>query len=51
MSFYPLSHANRGREDLYAQIIADEGHRYDFVPVRDDQAVLVHDGDREIKPS
>ncbi|GIE99435.1 Type 1 glutamine amidotransferase-like domain-containing protein [Paractinoplanes rishiriensis] len=51
VSFYPLSHANRGREDLYARIIASEGDRYDFVPLRDDQAVIVHDGAREIRPS
>ena len=24
---------------------------YDFVPIRDDQAVIVHDGVREIRPS
>lgn len=51
VTFYPLSHANRGREELYAQIIADEGDRYDFVPIRDDQAMFVRDGDRQIKPS
>jgi dipeptidase E len=51
VSFYPLSHANRGRAELYAQIIAEEGDRYDFVPIRDDQAVIVRGGDREIRPS
>jgi dipeptidase E len=51
VSFYPLSHANRGRAELYAQIIAEQGNRYDFVPVRDDQAIVVHDGERQIKPS
>lgn len=51
VSFYPLSHANRGREELYAKIIAEQGGRYDFVPVRDDQAIVVHDGERQIKPS
>ncbi|MBL7252854.1 Type 1 glutamine amidotransferase-like domain-containing protein [Paractinoplanes lichenicola] len=51
VSFYPLSHANRGREELYARIIAEEGDRYEFVPVRDDQAVIVRDGVREIRDS
>lgn len=51
VSFYPLSHANRGREERYARIIADEGDRYDFLPIRDDQAVIVRDGVREIRPS
>jgi dipeptidase E len=50
--FYPLSHANRGRAELYAQIIAEEGDRYDLVPLRDDQAVVVVQGSvRQIVPS
>lgn len=51
VSFYPLSHANRGREELYARIIAEHGHRYDLVPVRDDQAVIVRGDARQILPS
>ncbi|MBB4692674.1 Type 1 glutamine amidotransferase-like domain-containing protein [Paractinoplanes abujensis] len=51
VSFYPLSHANRGREELYARIIAEEGDRYDFVPIRDDQAVVVRNGVRAVRPS
>jgi dipeptidase E len=51
VSFYPLSHANRGRDQLYAQMIAEEGDRYDFVAIRDDQAVIVHKGVREVRPS
>ena len=49
--FHPLSHANRGRAELYSQIIAAEGDRCDFVPIRDDQAVIVRGGVREIKSS
>jgi dipeptidase E len=42
VSFYPLSHADRGREQTYAQLIAERGDRYEFVPIRDDEAVLVN---------
>jgi dipeptidase E len=41
ISFYPLSHADRGREQRYARLIAEYGDRYEFVPVRDDEAVVV----------
>ncbi|MET0423035.1 MAG: Type 1 glutamine amidotransferase-like domain-containing protein [Actinoplanes sp.] len=49
--FYPLSHADRGREQLYAQIIAEEGDRRTFVPMRDDEAVVVKDAAWERRPS
>jgi dipeptidase E len=49
--FYPLVHADRGREQRYRQLIADEGDRYDFVPIRDDQAVVVRGSKRKITPS
>ncbi|TQS42245.1 Type 1 glutamine amidotransferase-like domain-containing protein [Cryptosporangium phraense] len=39
--FYPLAHADRGREERYARLIAELGDRYQFVPIRDDEAVLV----------
>jgi hypothetical protein len=39
------------RAELSSQIIAAEGDRYDFVPIRDDQAVIVRGGVREIRPS
>lgn len=51
VSFFPLSHANRGRAELYSQIIAEQGYRYDFVTIRDDQAVIVHGNAREIRAS
>jgi dipeptidase E len=41
VSFYPLSHANRGREEAYARIIAEHGDRYEYVPIRDDEAIIV----------
>ena len=41
VGFYPLSHANRGREEAYARIIAEDGDRYEFVPMRDDEAIIV----------
>jgi dipeptidase E len=41
VSFYPLSHANRGREQAYARLIAERGDRVEFVPIRDDEAVIV----------
>jgi hypothetical protein len=43
--------AARGRTELYSQIIAAEGDRYDFVPIRDDQAVIVRGGVREVRSS
>ncbi|GAA1618317.1 Type 1 glutamine amidotransferase-like domain-containing protein [Actinoplanes couchii] len=42
VSFYPLPHANRGREERYSKVIAEEGDRHDFVVIRDDQAAIVH---------
>lgn len=41
IDFYPLPHANRGREELYAKVIAEQGYRYKFVALRDDEALLV----------
>jgi dipeptidase E len=49
--FYPLSHANRGREELYARIIAEEGDRHEFVPMRDDEAIVVNGPSWERRPS
>lgn len=51
VSFYPLSHANRGRAERYAQIIAREGDRYDFVTIRDDQAAIVRGDVLELRAS
>ena len=51
VSFYPLSHANRGRAELYSKIIAEEGDRFDFVTLRDDQAAVVHGDVVEVKAS
>jgi dipeptidase E len=51
VSFYPLSHANRGRAEFYSQVISEEGDRYDFVTIRDDQAVIVRGDVREIRAS
>jgi dipeptidase E len=39
--FFPLSHANRGRQERYAQLMAAYGDRYEFVPITDEQAVVV----------
>jgi hypothetical protein len=49
--FYPLSHANRGRQERYARLIAERGDRYEFVPMRDDEAVVVTDGTWRKRPS
>lgn len=51
VGFYPLVHANRGRRDHYAQLMLDHGERYDFVPLRDDQAVVVTGGTWQRRPS
>lgn len=39
--FFPLVHANRGRQERYARLIGSHGHRYEFVPINDDEAVTV----------
>jgi len=41
VGFFPLVHANRGRQERYARLIAAHGDRCEFVPVNDDQAVTV----------
>jgi dipeptidase E len=51
VSFYPLSHANRGREDRYRRLIAELGDRYEFVPIRDDEAVVVRGRQWAKRPS
>jgi hypothetical protein len=38
---FPLVHANRGRQERYARLIAAYGDRYEFVPINDDEAVTV----------
>lgn len=39
--FFPLVHANRGRRQRYARLIAAHGDRYEFIPINDDEAVTV----------
>ena len=51
VGFYPLSHANRGREQAYAEVIAELGDRYEFVPIRDDEAVIVTGRTWQRRPS
>ena len=41
VGFFPLVHANRGRQERYARLIAAYGDRYEFVPINDDEAVTV----------
>jgi dipeptidase E len=40
IGFFPLVHANRGRRERYAHLIATYGDRYEFVPINDDEAVI-----------
>jgi dipeptidase E len=49
--FYPLSHADRGRAERYARLIAELGDRYQFVPVRDDEVIVVRGAEWEKRPS
>jgi dipeptidase E len=42
--FFPLVHANRNRQERHARLITAYGDRYEFVPVNDDQAVIVTGG-------
>jgi peptidase E len=51
VSFYPLSHANRGREESYARVIKELGDRYEFVPMRDDEVIIVKGSAWERRPS
>jgi peptidase E len=51
VGFYPLSHANRGREEAYARLVAEHGHRYEFVPMRDGEAIIVDGVGWERRPS
>jgi peptidase E len=41
VGFFPLVHANRGRQERYARLIATYGDRYEFVQINDDEAVIV----------
>lgn len=41
VGFFPLVHANRGRQEHYARLIAAYGDRDEFVPFSDDEAVVV----------
>jgi dipeptidase E len=41
VGFFPLVHANRGRQEHYTRLIAAHGDRCEFVPVNDDEAVTV----------
>jgi dipeptidase E len=48
--FFPLTHANRGRQEWYAKIIAtDRDHR--FVTLTDEQAVVVAGNTWELRES
>jgi dipeptidase E len=44
IGFFPLVHANHNRRERYARLITAYGDRYEFVPVNDDQAVIVTGG-------
>jgi dipeptidase E len=44
VGFFPLVHANRGRQERYTRLIAAHGDRCEFVPVNDDEAVTVAGG-------
>lgn len=41
VSFIPLSHANRGREEEHRAIAARFAARYTFVSITDEQAIIV----------
>lgn len=41
VGFFPLVHANRGRQERYARLIAAHGDRHEFIPINDDEAVTV----------
>jgi Peptidase family S51 len=48
--FFPLTHANRGRQEWYAEIIAtNRGSR--FVTLTDEQAVVIAGDAREVRES
>jgi len=51
INFSPLSHMNRGRQELYARIMAEHRARYEFVPMNDDQAVIVTGNTRQLRTS
>ncbi|WP_067796928.1 Type 1 glutamine amidotransferase-like domain-containing protein [Actinomadura formosensis] len=40
VGFFPLVHADRGRRERYARLIAAYGDRCEFLPINDDEAVV-----------